>query len=321
MDASPLKDRIAELAARQHGVAARSQLMELGMSSSAIGRALQAGRFRAIHRGVYLIGPLAPERAPEMAAVLAGGRGAALSHTTGGWLLGILRIDRPRPTHVTTLARTRRRRDDLVLHFTSSLSDDERMVIDGIPVTAPGRTIVDVSGMLGYREVERVVGSAERQGLIGSEELAALPDRYAGREGMAMLRAVIGDAAALDLTRSEAERRCLQLLRAAGFPRPQTNVPAGIYELDIFWPDENVAIEVDGHAHHSSRPRFEGDREKDNWLRARGIQVIRLTWRQITRRPTATAARIGETLGFARAQRAMAREARERGTASRGSSE
>lgn len=303
LSATRLVERIHALAARQHGVVTRSQLVELGMSSSAIGRGLDAGRLRPLHRGVYLLGPLEVARSREMAAILAVGPDAALSHTSGAHLLGLLRIEPPRPIHVTVPGGGRCEKSGIVLHRTRILAEDERTVVDGIPVTAAGRTIVDIAGMLGRREVELALATAEREGLIGTEELAALTERYVGRPGMAMLRVLLGDRAGPSFIRSEAERRCLYLLRQAGLPRPHTNVPVGPYELDLFWPEEGVAVEIDGHEHHSSRARFEGDRQKDNWLRARGIQVIRVTWRQITRRPTATAALVAQTLGFARARR------------------
>lgn len=299
---SVLKEQIAELASRQHGVLTHSQLVELGMSSSAIGRGLDAKRLRSLHRGVYLWGQLELPGATEMAAVLAGGRDAVLSHTSGACLLKLLRIEPPRPVHVTVPGGGRRRRLGMVLHRTRTLADDERTVIDRIPVTAAGRTLADIAGMLGRREMELALATAERRGLIGSEELAALPKRYAGRPGMAMLRTLL-EGEGPSLTRSEAERRCRDLLRQAGLPRPHANVPVGPYELDLFWPHERVAIEIDGYEYHSSRARFEGDRRKDNWLRARGIEVIRLTWRQITSRPTAAIAMVAQTLGAARERR------------------
>lgn len=108
------------------------------------------------------------------------------------------------------------------------------------------------------------------------------------------------------------------MLRSGGLPRPHANVPVGPYELDLFWPDEGVAIEVDGRAHHSARQRFEGDRRKDNWLRVRGIEVIRLTWGQITRDPVRTAVQVGQILAVARVRRAAAHAPAPRGRGAAG---
>lgn len=292
-------------AARQHGLVTRAELLELGVSPTAIGRRLKSGRLRSVHRGVYRVGPLEADRAAEMSAVLAGGSAAVLSHTSALRMWGMRRGEPPHPVHVSVPEGGRDRRPGIVFHRVQALADDERTVVDGIPITAPARTIVDAAGMVGRRDVELACARAEREGLITSEALAALPDRYAHRPGMAMLRAVLGEQTEPHLTRSEAERRCLDLLRAGGLPRPHANVAVGPYELDLFWPEEGVAIEVDGRKHHASRPRFEGDRRKDAWLRARGIQVIRLTWRQITRHATATAVQVGQALALARERRAQ----------------
>lgn len=296
-----LEGRIHALAAGQHGVVSRGQLVEVGMSSAAIGRRSRSGRLTTIHRGVYALGPIQPDLMTEMAAVLAGGPKAVLSHTSALPVWGIRDTRVPGSIHVSVPGSGRGGRSGIRFHRVGELADDERAVIDGIPITSPGRTVVDIASMLGSREIETIVAAAERQRLIRSDELAALPDRYRGRPGMSALRALIREQA--DFTRSEAERRCLEMLRTAGLPRPHVNVPVGPYELDLLWPDAGVAIEIDGRAHHSSRPRFDGDRRKDLWLRSRGIEVIRLSWRQITRDPMRTAVEVGQVLALARARR------------------
>lgn len=293
--------RVRAVAARQHGVVTRAQMLETGLSSAGVGRRLKAGRVRALHRGVYLLGPLEAERARDMAAVLAGGSHAVLSHTSAAALWGIRGGSRDGPVHVSVPGSGRRGRPGIRFHRITALTDDERAVVDGIPITSPGRTLVDLARVLGSRELEDATAQAERQGLVGSDGLDTLLRRHRGRPGVPLLRALLHERTAPDLTRSEAERRCLQLLRTARLPRPHTNVAVGPYELDLFWPREGVAVEIDGRAHHASRPRFEGDRRKDAWLQARGIQVVRLTWRQITRDSVATAVQVGQILALARA--------------------
>lgn len=295
------EERIAALVGRQHGLVTRPQLIGLDLSSSEIGRRVASGRLRPLHRGVYQVVPFDSHRTAEMAAVLAGGPSAVLSHISAIALWGLLRIDRPNPVHVTLPGSGRGSRQGIVFHRTTSLTADERTEVERIPVTTPARTIVDAAALLGIREVESAIATAEREGLIEAAELAALPRRYAGRAGAPMLRALLEAGADPHFTRSEAERRCLELLRTAKLPRPHANVLVGAYELDLFWPDANLAIEIDGYGYHSSRARFEGDRVKDSYLRARGIQVMRLTWRQITREPTATAVLVGQALSRAHA--------------------
>lgn len=297
-----LGEQIEVLAARQHGVVTRAQLLEIGLSGSAVGRRLKSGRLRPLHLGVYRLALLGSERTTEMAAVLAGGPGAVLSHASALHVWGLLRSELPRPVHVTVGGGGRSRRPGIVFHRTSSLAEDERSEVDRIPVTSPARTIVDAAAMLGTRELEQAMGAAEREGLVSERELGALPDRYAHRPGLPVLRALVGKRTEREFTRSEAERRCLELIRAGGLPIPHTNVSVGPYELDLLWPREGIAVEVDSWAYHSSRSRFEGDRRKDNWLRARGIEVIRVSWHHITRRATETAVLLGQSLVLARAR-------------------
>lgn len=297
-----LEELVTDLAARQHGVVSRRQLLDLGLSRTMVQSRLDTGRIRALFAGVYLVGPVEPKRAREMAAVLAGGPHATLSHTSALGLWNLFPAEPDTPIHISVPFGGRFRRVGIVFHRVQPLAPDERVSVDGIPVTSPIRTIVDVAGMLGSRELELVVAAAERSGLIGDGDLPALPERYARRPGMAMLRKFVRDRANLEFTRSEAERRCLSLLLEAGLPRPRTNFRLGPYEIDLFWPEERVAVEIDGWAFHGTRSQFEGDRRKDAWLCARGIEVIRLSWRQITRHSTATAVQIGQALALARAR-------------------
>jgi len=300
---SGMANPIEALAARQHGVVSRAQILAMGLSSAAIGRRVESGRLRPLHSGVYGVGPLEGSHAIEMAAVLAAGPSAVLSHASALRAWKLLGGGPRRPVHVTVPGRWARRRPGIVFHRTRSLDDAERTVLGGVPITAPLRTLVDAAGTLGSRELERALASAERMGLVTVEEWAELDKRYRGRRGMTLLRALVRPEADRAFTRSEAEERCLALLRSAGLPPPHTNVPVGPYELDFFWGDVNVAVEVDGWAFHGTRAQFENDRRKDNWLRGRGVEVVRLTWRQITREPVASAVQVGQALALARFRR------------------
>lgn len=290
------------LAARQHGVVSRTQLVELGFSPASIARRVAWGRLRPLHSGVYQVGPVEGALAIEMAAVLAAGPSAVLSHGSAlrAWKLG----SAPRrPVHVTVSSPCGRKRVGIVFHRTRGLDDDERTVLHGVPITSPLRSLVDAAGTLGSRESTQALASAERMGLVTPAQLADVAQRYRGRRGMTLLRNLARPESDRAFTRSEAEERCLQLLRRASLPLPHTNVPVGPYELDFFWPDANVAVEVDGWAFHGRRPQFENDRRKDNWLRGRGIEVVRLTWRQITQEPVAAAVQVGQALALAQSRR------------------
>jgi len=297
-----IEDRIGALAAGQHGVVTYRQLLGAGLSPSGLDRRRWSGRLRALHRGVYLALPFPLPRTREMAAVLASGAGAVLSHLSAAedWEL------RPKLMTAADLVdvgvRTHgKRRAGIRMHRMEDLGVDERRVLGGIPLTSPGRTLVDVAAVLGVRELEAAVARAEREHLVTSEELANLPIRYEGHRGMRALRTVLGAPGGAALTRSAAEERFLALVREARLPAPQVNVRAGPYEIDFLWRSAGLAVEVDGFRYHAARSRFEGDRRKDAYLLAGGIAVLRLTWRQITGEPLAVVAQLAPAL--ARAER------------------
>lgn len=235
-----------------------------------------------------------------MAAVLVGGPTALLSHLSALRLWGLSREGGPMPrealVHITVIDRNRGRCEGIRVHRVERLDDDERSVRDGIPVTAPGRTLVDAAAILGSREVEGLVARTERDGLLDRRALLALVGRYRGRPGIPVLREVLEAEGGPALLRSEAEARFLSLVRSAGLLAPEVNVGIGPYEIDFLWRRVQVAVEVDGFRYHRLRRRFEGDREKDAWLLARGITVLRLSWRQITDKPVGTAVQVAQAL-------------------------
>lgn len=295
-----LEERIAATAARQHGVISRGQLFEAGLSAGAVSRRLRAGRLRQLHRGVYLVGPVMPARAREMAAVLASGPDAVVSHRSAAVVWGLCSDrDHGDPVDISIAGGNRGRRPGIHLHRVVVLELSDRTVRDRLPLTTPERTLADLAGVVGSGELERAVARAERDGLVDRESLEALLVRLRGRAGIPALRAVLRADKGPALTRSEAESRFLAVVREARLPVPELNVSVGRYEIDFLWRDEGLAVEVDGFRHHSSRPRFEGDRRKDAWLMARGIKVVRLSWRQISDDRMATAVQVGQALARA----------------------
>jgi very-short-patch-repair endonuclease len=288
------------LAALQHGVVIRQQLLDLGMSPGAVKRRVRSGWLRPVHRGVFVVGAIAPARALDMAAVLVNGRTALLSHRSGAALRGLIA---PGPDgadiDVTVTTDIRTVRAGIRLWRASVLDPDERSIVDRIPVTITARTLIDLACVVDERQLERAVARAERERLISSDELVTLPDRYSRRPGVRRLRAVLDVAGGPAFTRSEGEQRFLALLREAGLPEPRTNFRVAGYEVDFYWPAERLAVEFDGWWYHGTRPRFELDREQSLDLAARGTQVLSITHRQVDRRPIATAAQVAQALAHA----------------------
>jgi very-short-patch-repair endonuclease/predicted transcriptional regulator of viral defense system len=291
------EERIAGLAAEQHGLIRREQLRAAGLSAQAVDRMVATGRLRPVHRGVYLVGPLEGPRAREMAAVLAIGRGARASHDGAAWLWGVVPgRDPSSPVDLVVVSGGATSRPGIRLHRVRSLPADECATVEGVPVTSVARTLLDLATRVGRRDLEQAIARAERERLATLDDLRSLVARYPHRPGTPALRAILDDEAEPALTESQAEEEFLALAREAELPDPKVNAAVGPYRLDFYWPDHHIAVEVDGFRHHGVRPRFEGDRQRTARLAAMGIQVIPVTWSQLTGQRVATAVRIGKAL-------------------------
>jgi hypothetical protein len=233
-----------------------------------------------VHRGVYAVGHLALTRNGRfMAAVLAGGDGAALSHFSAAVLWGIL-DDRGGPLHVT--AAGRRRLKGVVVH--DAPLQRERVHRLGIVVTTPARTIVDLADVVARRRVlERAIDEAEYLKLDWS---GAAPRH--GRRGSGLLASVLAvHEPGSTRTHPGLEEMFLTFLDERGFPRPEVNVHVEGYECDFVWRDQRVIVETDGGAAHGTRRAKERDPVRDADLQIAGWRVIRITLMRLSRQPAA----------------------------------
>jgi very-short-patch-repair endonuclease len=178
----------------------------------------------------------------------------------------------------------------------SNLMDDEITMVDGIPVTSLARTLIDLSSVVGPRELERALAVAERAKATVRNEVRLLLDRYAGRPGTGRLRQLLESSAAPLLTRSDAEERLLALIREGGLPEPEMNIMVHGYEVDFFWRKARLIAEVDGYAYHGSARAFVRDRQRDSTLAAAGIQVMRISWHQLTKQAAKTLVQLAQAL-------------------------
>jgi very-short-patch-repair endonuclease len=286
---------IATLATMQYGVVSRAQLLAAGISPGAIATRLNRHQLHQLHRGVYAVGHTAlVPLAREMAAVLACGPGAALSHWSAAWLWRLLALASG-PIDVT-VPRSNRRRPGLHVHRSRSLAPEDTKIHRGIPVTSPARTLLDLAEVASARELERAFDEALTQRLTTRPALVALVERSQGHRGTGKLRALVNRGEEPALTRSEAEERFLAILREAGLPTPEVNTYVARHLVDFLWRECSLVVEVDGYRFHSSRSAFERDRVRDAELDAAGFRVIRVTWRQLVQEPMAVVARIARAL-------------------------
>jgi very-short-patch-repair endonuclease len=257
---------------------------------------IDAGWLRPMHRGVYAVGPVQSEDAPEMAAILACGDRAVLSHRSAAALWRMLPKRSQDPVDVTVVSRHSRRHSGITVRKTGAIERDEVTRLRKIPITTPARTLLDLAAQLSARELEQTLAQAERRHLVTHSKLLALLARYPRRAGTPKLRELLGGPEHPALARSEAEEWFLALVRRADLPVPEVNVPLHGYEIDFLWRDHCLAVEIDGFAFHGDRSAFEADRRRDADLAAHGIQVMRVTWRQIAEEPEATLVRLAQAL-------------------------
>jgi very-short-patch-repair endonuclease len=282
--------RIAALALRQHGLITFRQLQRLGLSRRAVQYRVETGRLHRIHVGVFAVGHAAiTARGVLLAAVMSCGSEAALSHVHAGLVFELfppwIEVD-PTPTHVSVpLGSGKGRRAGLVVHRAPLPAVDMR-VEDGIPVTSPCRTLLDLGSMLDARGLERAVDQAIGDRRTTVRSLHDILERYPHRRGAAALRRLLAVAERFDtVSRSELEDAFLGLVRGAGLPQPSLNFRVGRMRIDAAWPSARVAVELDGHRWHRTRHRQETDRAREASLRRLGWFPIRYSHRQVFDQP------------------------------------
>jgi very-short-patch-repair endonuclease len=290
---------IAELARRQHGVVARRQLLKAELSSTMIGRRLRAGRLHQLHHGIYLVGhEVPPTFAREMAALLACGPYAVLSHRSAAAISGLLSHPATAPVCVNVPPGRSVTRPRIEFHRGVLERRDVRHR-HGMRLTSPPRTILDLSAKLDPDELERLIAEANYRRLASERELQDQLARNPGRRGSTRLRRIVGQPGGAHRTRSQAERRLLRLLRQTGVTGYETNARIHGYEVDVLWRELNFVVEIDGYDGHSGRVAFERDRLKLATLNASGVTVMPVTPNRLRDDPEGAVARLLRALVLA----------------------
>jgi very-short-patch-repair endonuclease len=216
-----------------------------------------------------------------MAAVLACGPGAVLSHRGAAALWGVRGGTRVE----VTMPRGRRVRRGFHVHW-ADLPDDEVTVHHGIPVTTIARTLLDLGAVVQRHELRGAFRQAEQLRLTDRLGMGALIERYPRKPGIRILRAVFEEAqAGLSVVRSELEELFQEFILNARLPKPLTNVRIEGMEVDCAWPEQRVVVELDGRQAHDTAHAFDEDRARDRRLEAAGWRVVRITWRQLKETP------------------------------------
>jgi very-short-patch-repair endonuclease len=265
---------------------ARWQLLRLGLSAQTVTVLMRSGLLQPVFRGVYGVARVRLDpRGRWMAAVLASGEEALLGGRSAV-ALWELRPAPAGPVDVIDPERRRRGRTGIRVHGVRHLHPDDRAMCDGIPVTAVPRTLLDYAAVARTQQLRHAMEAAERRDLLDGRELDALLDRCRGHRGRAPLIEVLEQMRGpAPWTQSELERAFLSLVREAGLPAPQANVPVAGELVDFYWPEAALVVEIDGFEFHRTRARFEADRRRDARLQLAGIRVLRVTHRRIVEDP------------------------------------
>jgi very-short-patch-repair endonuclease len=274
---------LAALAAKQHGVLARRQLRKLGYSPDEIRGLIARAHLHRLYRGVYAVGhKRLSTRGRWIAAVLACGPEAVLSHRAAIGLYELRPVPSGGPIDVTVSGRTRKGQTGIRLHNARRLHPDDRTTIDGIPVSAVHRTLLDYAETAHFQQLRLALEAADRRDLLDGHELHRLYARAHGHHGLKPLKAavakLIGPA---PWTQSELERQFHALNREWQLPEPQVNVLVKGFLVDCWWPDARVVVELDGYHYHKDRRTFENDRLRDTKLQLAGIITLRVTQQRI----------------------------------------
>lgn len=291
MRAKTATRQVAELAGRQHGVVASTQLRRLRWSESKIAREVDVGRLHPLFRGAYALGHKSvTPHGQAMAALLSAGSDALLSHLSAAWLWGISAWPPPVP-EVVVRSTVRHTRSDIRIHSSRVLVSSDTTICEGIPVTAVPRTLLDLAGAA-QGNVRWALPRAKRLGLLDLIAVDALLKRSKGLRGVARLGLALERYRSRAFTRSDLERDFLALVKRARLPPPSMNLFIAGYEIDAYWSKLRFAVELDTYDYHGDEISFEEDRLRQEDLKLAGIEMVRITGERMDREPRAVVARL-----------------------------
>lgn len=285
---------IRAVANSQHWVVAAWQLLQREIGREAI-RARDGSLLFRVHAGVYAVGrPTLDRRGRLMAATLALGPGALLSHASAAELWGVAR-PRGGAVDVTGPAKALPKRAGITYHYSRCLRPEDRCELSRIPVTSVARTLLDIA--TDGRRLRRALDEADRLGILQVGELEALLRRTRGHRGRGRLARLTAAHTTAPPTRSELEDRFLDLCREADLPMPEANARVAGIEVDMYWPRHRLVVELDGAAFHRTAAAQERDRAREAIVYSAGLALRRFGWRQVVERSSEVGRLVGAALG------------------------
>jgi hypothetical protein len=287
----PREQAIRAVAGGQAGSISRAQLLGLGLSKGAIDARLRTGALVCRHPGVYALPPARQDpQALIAAAVLAGGPTAVASHASAAWLWGFLtRYDPPAEISLPTGDRRPRH---ILTHRCPSLQPRDITHQRAIPTTTPARTALDLAPRLTRKQLTRLVNDQLRDGYLHLEALEDVVGRNRLHPGTKLLGPFVEDPRTP--TDSPLEDDFLAFIRRFNLPMPQTNIWLHGRKVDVFYPEANLIVELDGWPFHNDQDAFRDDRERDTENLKRGLATMRMTKDRLELTPAYEAERLLE---------------------------
>jgi hypothetical protein len=273
-----------DLARRQHGVLTRGDLLGLGFGSRSIEHRVKSGRLHTVYRGVYSVGrPHLSREGRWMAAVLACGPGAALSHRSAAALWG---FGKEHPDYIDVSVRrlSKPRHPRIRSHRRPSLPVEDIAFRQNIPLTQPVRTFLDLVTVAGPKTVERAINEADKLDVIDADALRRALDDYPGQQGVHPLRRIL-DKHTFRLSDDELELLFRPIAAAAGLPTPLTKQRVNKFEVDFFWPDLGLVVETDGWRYHRTPAAQTRDALRFQRHTAAGLTPLRFSHYQVKYEP------------------------------------
>ena len=289
--------RIAKIAELQRGHITREQLRAAGVSDAATARLIAARLLISVHQSVYVARPAMPvPLGRETAALLACGPSAFLSHASAAGLWSLC-DSLTGPVDVTVVRDRHRKTPGIRGHRSGCLLRRDARVEQGLPVTAPARTLLDRAATLSLHDLERELDEAlSVLRIVRREEVQDVITRANGHRGVGPLRTLLKRRTDETITQSEAERLFLALVRRGGLPEPEAQVRLAGYTVDFLWRTERVVFEIDGYNFHTSRRAFDRDRRKDLALKQARFDPNRVSRDQVKYEPFAVLAHVAAAL-------------------------
>ena len=272
------RDRaVARVASGQKTLVSTEQLAACGLGKDAVAYRVKSGRFHPVFRTVFSVGSgELPPLALELAALMSCGKGSFISHRSAAFVWGMRKAP-PAQVELSVVRRCCGLREEIRVHRIKAVDRREVRREQGLWVSSPARAVLEVAGVGTKDELVDVIDAGLGLRRFTPGDLKLVLERNRPCRGAARLAAVMADDTSMAISRSRAEKALLRLVRDAGLPMPETNVPFGKFEADFLWREERVIVELDSATYHSGPGVFQRDHEKDLVFRGAGYDVLRPT--------------------------------------------